>query len=928
MPDLSAPAHSRIFVGRAAELTVLGDVIAKAALGEPWLVTVEGEGGIGKTSLVRQFVADLVGCTVLWAQGDPSETDVSLGVIDQLLTRLPARLTAAYPALARAARQGQTHVAIGDQLLSLLGAAQTAGPVVLVLDDWQWADEASARVLGFVARRLWADAVVIILISRHWPHQLGEAHRRILDAGPQSVSLPVGGLGATEIVTLADRVGVPLSPDRVAAVRSATGGHTLYVRTVLNQMAAARSAGVRALPLPVASLDAVIRRQWRTLPQPARALLEALAVSNVRMPLVQVGSLADVLDPMSALADVLATGLVDREPTEVTHPIWFRHPIQRDAVYAAIDPERRRELHAAAAGMVGFAESWGHRVAAATGTDPTLAGELDELAERESAAGELVSAARHLLWAADLSAHRADVEGRTMRAALLLLASLQPGQADSLRPVVEGCAPSPLRSLLLGLFALFRCEFPTALTFLTEALAADPPIGLQASLGLAVAHVLLGNGQEAIDAGRAALAAGTGSQDRLNAIASIVSGEGFLHGPEIVRAALAEYGAPPPKAADAVPADSYLLAVRALFEVLGGQFTDAAADATMALRLSESHALLSEDNLAYYSLGLSQYLTGQWDDAVITSERSVIVAYTEGKVWSYAMAHALAAAVYAGRGEWEQAEAAERDARRSALEVNPEVNAALAMLASGYLAQARGDHAALYAATAPVRAVPRPLTGWWLCYEPLWRPLYVEALVGTGRLAQAGPALAELAALAERIPYLRLVTAWLAGWLADRQGDPRQARQHYERGVAVPVSADDVPLHRALLEQAHGQLLAAGSDAAAVTWLDRALRRYSSLDARPFAERCRLQLASAGAPRPSARAESPLAALTVREKEIAHLIGRGLTNREIATSLFITGKTVEYHLGHIYAKLAIGNRRALRDLVQHAPATEHPASGV
>ena len=131
-----------VFVGRKAELSQLRDVVARARQGQPWLVTIEGESGVGKTALARRLMASSAGPTPLWARADPSETDLDYGVIGQLVRGVDPRLLARYPLLAGDAGDAgdmvrATPFAVGAEFLGLVGAQQRAGLLALVIDDLQ-----------------------------------------------------------------------------------------------------------------------------------------------------------------------------------------------------------------------------------------------------------------------------------------------------------------------------------------------------------------------------------------------------------------------------------------------------------------------------------------------------------------------------------------------------------------------------------------------------------------------------------------------------------------------------------------------------------------------------------------------------------------------------------------------------------------------
>jgi ATP/maltotriose-dependent transcriptional regulator MalT len=205
-------------------------------------------------------------------------------------------------------------------------------------------------------------------------------------------------------------------------------------------------------------------------------------------------------------------------------------------------------------------------------------------------------------------------------------------------------------------------------------------------------------------------------------------------------------------------------------------------------------------------------------------------------------------------------------------------------------------------------------------YAVLWRPLLAEGLIGSGQLDQAAAVLAQLRADSGQVGYLTPALAWLEGWLAEQHGDPEQASQIYQHGE--DSSGTGSPVYHARLLLAHGRLLRrTGQRRPAVDRLRRASEVYHALRAAPFIARTEEELAACRLPGSPARKQSVLT-LTSRETEVAHLVGKGLSNPEIAAELFIGRKAVEYHLGNIYAKCGLQGRQQLRRFVDqwHQPA--------
>jgi len=411
--------RAEVFVGRLPETDQLAACAAKVRDGEAWLAVVEGEAGIGKSAFARRLVASLEGFTVLWATGDASETDLPGGIISQLVRRVDHDLAAPFPLLAQDGAGGASASAVGGQLLLLLGVLQESrGPVAIVVDDVHWADSLSMQVLGFVLRRLWADRVLTVLLTRSDAESTVGSLDRLVRSLERAVHVEIGGLGEDDVAQVARQLlGVRLAPGLVERLHGYTKGHPLYLRTVLAEVPVEtlRDETAQRWPAP-RTLRVSIKALLDQLPPDSVALLEAMAVLATRLPLATVARVAGVPDPATALGPALSAGLAQWWPTESQSPVALVHALQRDAVYDAIAPGRRRALHLAAAGVVGTGAAWAHRVAAAVAADPALAGELEQAAMTEAAAGRNALAATRLRWAAELSDERADRERRLLTA--------------------------------------------------------------------------------------------------------------------------------------------------------------------------------------------------------------------------------------------------------------------------------------------------------------------------------------------------------------------------------------------------------------------------------------------------------------------------------------------------------------------------------
>jgi predicted ATPase len=188
------------FVGRAAELARVAEVVSRAESGQPWLVAIEGDPGVGKTALARRCLAGISGLRVLSARAGQAEADLDFGIIDQLLRAAGSALPAFPPA--DGTETPASSFAVGARLLEVVGEqqAQTATlAVAIVVDDLQWADRRSVEALTFMLRRLSVDPVIAIVIYRGPSDRLDEAAQRMLSSMENRLRLPLGGLGPDEV---------------------------------------------------------------------------------------------------------------------------------------------------------------------------------------------------------------------------------------------------------------------------------------------------------------------------------------------------------------------------------------------------------------------------------------------------------------------------------------------------------------------------------------------------------------------------------------------------------------------------------------------------------------------------------------------------------------------------------------------------------
>ncbi|TDQ01010.1 helix-turn-helix transcriptional regulator [Labedaea rhizosphaerae] len=930
------------FVGRTAELAKLSELAEKVRTGAPQVIWVHGPAGIGKTTMVRRFLSDLTGFAVLHAAADPSESVVPYGIVDQLVRRVPQR--AQVPLLASGIPDEANPLAVGARLLDLLGLIQAGGSVALVVDDVQWIDAPSAHALGFVLRRVWADQVLVVLLARpaedsHSADLLGKLNH----SGGGAVSLELTGLGAGEVSGLAlAMTGRRLPVPAAERLRDYTGGHPLHLRTLLADVPLDQLADRHSrLALPRSVVTAV-RASLERLPEPSRRLLDGLAVLGTRSPLARVAQVAGVREPSVALQPALDAGLVTWWPNELSSPVAIAHDLQREAIYNALPPSQRSSLHAKAAEVVDPAGAWGHRVAAATATDADLADRLEAAAEEESKAGRHDSAARYLRWAADLSPERADYERRIETSCVQVLFSSDHAWALRLRPKVLQCAPSALRSLCLGLTSLLALgEWGAAQRSLTTVMRLAEQDGEHvprwvrgtAAAGLAAAYTWGGDAKRTVRVAKDALDAGdipVLMRDYTRVLMAVARSR--IDG---MAAALDELDHLPriPSAASVEHLES--LACRGAIRAMLGRFVEAKRDLSTVVQRHRTGTYLMSGTVPYCYLAATHYQLGEWDDASIVVRQALSFEDLEEQAQNQTLRRFAATLVPAGRGDWATATEQSGLATRFAQQIGGPQDLRYAALAEAILRQAMADRRGMVAALTRVPGITEAdpaehddagVHEWWSLW---WRPLLTEGLIGVGELDAAETELTALRVSASGVRYMASTVMRLSSWHMAASGDVPGAVEAVEAFFDRP-RGPSTPLADGLLEHDHGRrLLMVGRPGEAGRVLRSAKQRFARLGALPFEQRvdedlARLEAAPEPVGVPAPRRPDVLAGLTDREGEVAHLVGRSLTNREIGAELYVTTKTVEYHLGNIYAKLGITSRRQLRDLLAERPHSTVP----
>jgi DNA-binding CsgD family transcriptional regulator len=896
------------FVGRAQELAALAGELRRARSGEPRVVVVEGEAGIGKSTLLGQFATGLGQAHVIRAGGDEAEQLLPYGVLAQLAGQaLPHDLNPSGP------------LAAGAALVRMLGSAQgTDGhPVVVLIEDLHWADQESADAVLFAVRRLRADHVLVLLSTRPGAlGRLGEGWSRFVAGDDRVTQVVLGGLGPDELEALADAMGVSgLTRPSTLSLLEHTAGNPLYCRALLEELDPddLRRAGSDGVPAPRA-LTGVIAAKISGLSGDARTLVESLSVLGLGASLASVSALAEVGDVTLAVEEAQAAGLLREGISALGRQIAFVHPLTRRAVYDDLPPTRRSHLHERASRLVGgTAAALDHRVAAAAGTDDELAAELEAAASRSATERRWAQAATWLAHSAALSTAPTERERRLLDAFEQSLAPGEVGPATDLESVVLTLDRSARASGLLGHLAVLRGDPDAAEQLLQHAWTThdpvtEPLVGAAAAADLTLLTLIACRASDGLAwADRAVTAAQDKSIDLagvgivMGAVALSLLGRGSE--------AQARLAIIPASGDDLPDQASDALVMRGVVRMWSGDLREAQADLNLAAarRLAGVPLRFLGQSLGY--LGEAEFRFGAWDDAVVHTELAVSLAHSADRELDYPFVHGYAALVPANRGEWEVAQRHVTISRDIAEKSRVAGHAAVATLAGVMLAAARDDPVGVLDATVLVRSVGQiEASGRPGIYD--WRPWEIDALIALRRLDEAARRLDELAAV---VPDggLRSATVALArlhGTLAGARGDDVAAGAHF---AAAWEAADrlDLPLDVGLLALADGRRLRrAGEIETAVPLIRRAAQAFAPLRARPYAEACDRELELCGIAR-EGRLSRPDYGLTPTELVVARLVATGRSNRETAEELYVTVKTVEFHLRGVFSKLGITSRQ-------------------
>ena len=911
MADPTAPRPA--LRGRRAEQAVLSRLLAGARRGESQVLVVRGEAGVGKTALLEHLAGEASGWRVARAAGVESEMELPFAGLHQLcapllghLDRLPApQRDALATAFGLAAGAAPDRFLVGLALLGLLSEASRDRPLVCLVDDAQWLDRASALVLAFAARRLLAESVAVVFALRE------PGADRELAGLPELV---VRGLGEGDARSLLASV----IPGRLDArvrdrIVAETRGNPLALLELPRGLTPGELAGGFARPdaQPLAGrIERSFVRRLASLPgQTQRLLLTAAAEPLGDVRLLHGAAARLGIGPDAARAAEEA-GLI-----EIDLGVRFHHPLVRAAAYRAATGTDRRAVHRALAESTDpdadpDRRAW-HRAHAAVGPDEAVAAELERSAARAAARGGVAAEAAFLERATMLTPDPRRRGPRAIAAARAKLDAAAHDDATELLTMAEACRLDELeRAQVVRLRA--RVAF-------ARSRGADAvPLLLDAARQL-----------EPLDPGLA-------RETHLDAIGAAIFAGRLVEGPEVGEVAGAALRAPP----GPQPARTMDLLLDGVATRLTAGYVAAVLPLRRALEAMRDQDGTAAEHLRWgwmaCRIASELWEDGIWDELAI---RQVRVARETGALAVLPLALTYRSGTHLHAGEFAAAEALieESDAINRAIGGAPlmytlvllavwrgDEARALALIEAGernasprgegrahswgeyaaaLLRNGLGDYeAALTAAQAACAHDDIGLVAWAM----------VELIEAGARCDRPDLAAATLDRLAERTRATG--TDWALGTEARSRAlvsDGPEADALYQEAIAR-LARTRVTVHLARAHLVYGE------------WLRREQRRVDARDhlrtahemftrfgAEGFAGRAHRELQATGET-VRKRSVGRRDVLTAQESQVARLAAAGRTNPEIGAHLFISPRTVEYHLRKVFTTLGISSRRELR----------------
>ncbi|WP_216850575.1 LuxR family transcriptional regulator [Acidisoma sp. L85] len=904
-----------VLQGRQQDIALIDHMIERIDQGGSTLV-ISGEPGIGKTALldIAKRRARERGVSVLAMTGVLAEVHLPFAALEQALRPLMKRADSLVPRQRSAllAAFGM-HDDVGAPdfflvalaTLSLLAESTPRRPILLVADDAQWLDEATYDVLAFISRRLGSDAIALLVAMRDG------SNRPFGDAS--TLRLNLSGLNDIDAEYLLQSHAPGLSADLRSRFLKEAAGNPLALLELPNGEQATEAQDTLWLPL-TERLERAFSTRLSDLPNTARTLL-FVAAENDGTSLHEILRAGEAVlgEPVGidALAPAIAVKLIQIDKTELR----FRHPLVRSAMHQAADLGTRQRIHAALASSIRDQldrQLW-HRAAATIGPDEELAGEHDNMAARAVRRGAVAMAIEVLEKAARLSGTARARSNRLLKAAEL---AAELGQAETLERLLRQVDTDELDKLALVRIGWCReiskppgIEDPSKVSaliaFASEARAggakdlainllwraaqrcwwSDASDELRARVLVAASRVGMPEADPrliAISAYIEPLRRGSDVYDKLQALSSIDDSN-----PGIARVL----------GATANVIGAFDFGARLLCEFSATLRTQG--------RLGELARVL-------FAQGWAEMEVGNWTGAMSDAEESASLAEETGGTLWIAAAIILKAKLTGMRGNLDQSDAYAAQAERLLLPTGASFLRVLLQIARGVSAIGAGQHWQAYEQLRRVFLPDDPAFSAGLEFFALAD--FVEAAAFTGNAEAAHRVIDDVESLSApvRVPWLDTMLYYGKALLAD----PADAEQLFIKGLGP--AAKKWPFLRARLLLAYGAWLRRQRRSADARAPLRAGRdTFDALGAAPWSARAREELRASGESS-RRRAERAWEALSPQELHIAQLAVQGLSNKEIGARLYLSHRTVGYHLHRIFSKAGITSRSGLAPIVAGA----------
>jgi DNA-binding CsgD family transcriptional regulator len=907
-------------LGRNEECAALDQLVADVLTGASRVLVLRGEAGVGKSALLGYLsrrIASTAGARDEWAivsaVGVQSEMELAYSGLHQFCTPLLGHLDelpgpqrdALATVFGLSAGPAPDRLLVGLAALTLVAQAAEQQPLACLVDDAQWLDSASAQLLSFVARRLLAERVAVVCAAR-----AGRGDE-VLAGLP---GLEIGGLSPRDARSLLlNQVHGPIDAAVADRIIAESHGNPLALLELPRTWRAADFAGGFGLPTgqPVAGkIEHSYMKRLRLLPADTRLLVLTAAAEPVGDLMLLRRAVGVLGIDMRAASPAVDAGLAQ------IHRSWeFAHPLVRSAAYQAGDVSDRRSVHRALADATdGEADpdrrAW-HRARATAGPDEEVAAELEQSAGRAQARAGLAAAAAFLTRAAELTPRPAE---RTRRALSAAFASVQAGAFDAARTLIAVARDGPVDELQRAQLDLVRAQLaftssrggdatPLMLAAARRLQPLNPQLARQTYLdafSAAQFAARLNEGADTAEVARAVRSAprpvepGTPGDLLLDALVTLTSD--YAAAVPLGRDALARLREDPGSAREHL---------RWLWQgcVLALELWDDQSAYDLSgqhLRMARQAGALSELPLAFGSRTPILVFCGELTAAASLVEESRSVHEAAG----IAEAPYGALVLTAWRGQGQSGRELINAAIGEASDRGEGMGVAICEYSRAVLGNGLGQYDEALAAARRACADPAEMVAhnWGLAE-------LIESAAKTGQPGLAAGALQRLTIKAQACR-----TDWALG-LAARSRALLSTGQVAERGHRDAIGYLQRARVKGELARAHllyGEWLGGENRRAeARRELSLADEMFTVMGMEGFAERTRREQLAAGAVVRRRTAEA-VDQLTEQEALIARLARDGLSNPEIGAQLFISARTVEWHLRKVFTKLGIGSRRQLR----------------